>query len=213
MTLTVEDQKVLDEVSKSSEQLDRNSKLYMADTTYRRKVDDADKTHGTNLGRELKQHFLTNGVRHPDAPAAVVPPTELELAAALEKFPMARCRELFLREASEPGESVTSLTKEDYRQAKIAARFRGISLPDNGAETIRFNYTTKHDREAARAAKAAAAAPKPVGETIPPGLEKSPDGIGYLVVDPVAHQAWREKNTAEAKAHEVIQAALKEKVS
>jgi hypothetical protein len=108
---------------------------------------------------------------------------------------------------------LSSLTETERQQAKVAAKFFNVIAQGNGEPTVKFNYQTKADRQVKRDALAAEAKKKESGLTdsgLPPGVERNKDGIGFLLVDESAYQAWKDANNAEAVAKAVIAKALEE---
>jgi len=130
---------------------------------------------------------------------------DLKLAEAIQKFPVEKCRELFLKEADAPGESSSHLSADDYNIARLAARFFGIV--SETANTVVFNYRTPNDFRAEQAEKEAAASAEReraegLIDGVPPGLQR--DGNAFSVVDAQAYASWQawqgaRKVIAEAK--------------
>jgi hypothetical protein len=205
--LSDRERELLKELRGPSQQLQADSKRYMVDSKYRADVDAKDKAEGTSMGKWLRATYY--GERVAAAPAPVAPPTETELAKAITDFPKTRCKGLYNRPANEPGELLSDLSETERQQAKIAAKFFNVITQGNGEPSVRFNYETRRDRDVKRAAKEAEAKKKESGLTdsgLPPGIERNRDGIGYLLVDEVAYQKWKDGNAAKA----VIAKALEE---
>jgi hypothetical protein len=157
-----------------------------------RRVTQESGTLGSSAREQLMEKIPNHATIHVD---------ELKLAAAIQKFPREKCRELFLKEADAPGQSSTALSEAEYRLAKLAARFFGFVPETSG--TVTFNYETPGDFRAKLAEKeAAASAERERAEGlvngVPPGLLR--DGNGFSVVDPQAYAHWLERK----KAREII---------
>src|SRR5438445_12936129 len=121
--------------------------------------------------------------RQAQAPAVQQPksePTAVQVAAAVKLWPKERCHGLFVGEKTQTGdtrhtESASKLSKEEYAQAKTAARFWGIALSgETSGASVRFNYETSRDRRLKREAKEAGekAEQQRLAETLPPGIHR-----------------------------------------
>jgi hypothetical protein len=186
-----------------SEALKADAARYMKDFAFRSSVDSADKQNSTQLGRTLKSIWYGKPATQ-DAPQVAEvkqQPSAVELAAAVKQFPRERCQELFKRESGKPGEVASSLSKEDYRVAKMASQFFGI-LPTDGSEpSVRFTYQTSRDRAAARQSKedAAKSAAKREADFTPPGIERRPNGE-ILLIDADAFAKWKASKNENSEA-------------
>src|SRR6266404_877269 len=123
----------------------------------------------------------------------VPPPTAEQTAAAVKKYPRERVLDLFKRKPGQPGEVASNLSKEDYKEAQMAARFFGI-LPTEGGAAVTFSYETSRQRREAREAREAAAknADKVRAEQLPPGISRQADG-GLILTDAPAFDAWKKE--------------------
>src|ERR1700676_1011725 len=139
------DKALLKEIEGPDAKTKEQARLYVADTEYRATIDAKDRENGTSAGKELRAIFYGTKTA---AAAPVAQPSESELAAAITKFPKSKCHELFRRSSTEPGQSSSELSKEDYREAKLAAQFFGVIGPNSAEPSVRFNYQTKSDRAA-----------------------------------------------------------------
>jgi hypothetical protein len=95
----------------------------------------------------------------------------------------------------------SSLSKEikngedlsEYARAQLAAKFWRV-IPAVGSSVV-FRYETSRDRQAKRDA---AKVSEQHGDGLPPGISKSPDGIGYYISDQAAYESWKEKKSNRA---------------
>jgi hypothetical protein len=185
-------------------------KEYMTVTSIRTAVDAHDAEHGTQIGKKLKAGFY--GQTEAPTPQPAPQPTAVELAAVVKKFPKERCHNLFVGSKNKNGDTqhaeiASKLTPEEYKEAKTAARFWGI-ISDGGLSSVRFNYETKRDRDAKRAAREATAkdAERKASEALPPGINRDAKG-DLLLVDEVAFNSWKAEKAANAEAIKFLEDA------
>jgi len=203
--LNDKEQEVLTQSRESLNQLDADAKLYVSNLKFRKTVDDLDSKASTSVGKKLRQHYYGEVDEQP-APTPQ-PVAEAVLAAAIKEFPKELCNVLFKKDPNTPGKSSSSLSREikpgeemsEYARAQLAAKFWKV-IPATGSSVI-FRYETSRDRQAKRdAAKTAEQ-----GTGLPPGVAKSPDGIGFYVSDQAAYDGWKQKNSDRAVIAEAEQ--------
>jgi hypothetical protein len=181
--------------------LKADSERYMKESGFRKLVDDADAALGTHTGPKLKRIFYGQPEEVASTPQQPEPPTAIQVAAATKKYPRSRCHDFFKREANEPGESVSSLSKAEYAEAKLAGQFFGMLPADGSSASVKFVYPTSRDRAAARTKKedAAKEVQRKQAEFIPPGITKYADGTLGLT-DEAAFNSYKAEKAANAEA-------------
>ena len=198
---------VLKELDGPSSLTQARAKRYVTDAAYRAEVDKADKLKGTKAGPELRATYF--GEKPAAAPTPVAPPTAEQVAAAVKKYPQNRCVGLFKRPANEPGEVLSTLSKEDRDEAKLAAQFFGI-VPSQGGSSVTFNYETSRDRAAKREARESAslAAERKQAEALPPGINRDAQG-NIVLSDESAFSAWKKEKADHSAALAFLEDAAK----
>jgi hypothetical protein len=187
------------------------AKRYVTDEHYRADVDKADKEKGTKAGPQLRAIYFGE---KPVAVATPVvpPPTAVEVADAVKKFDKARCHDLFVGSRNKNGDTLhaeiaSKLDKDEYQQARTAARFFGIALsgPDSGA-AVRFAYETRNDRQAKRDARESAAqnAERAQAAILPPGVEKDAQG-NIILADEAKFTAWKASKSEHKAAIDFLE--------
>jgi hypothetical protein len=193
--------------------LKTDAERYMRETEYRKAIDDADAAKGTQAGAKLRRIFFGQPEEAP-TPQQPQQPTAVEVANWVKKFDKARCLDLFVGEKTRTGDArhseiASKLSKEDYAEARTAARFWGIPLSgqESGA-SVTFAYETPRDRAAKKAAREAAAtnAERKQSEILPPGVEK--DAKGNIVLADVAKfDAWKSEQSTHKDAIKFLEEA------
>jgi hypothetical protein len=137
------------------------------------------------------------------------PPTAEQTAAAVKKYPRERVIDLFKRNSGVPGEVAANLSKEDYKEAQMAARFFGI-IPSQGGASVTFSYETSRARREAREAREAAAkaADKQQAESLPPGISREANG-NLILTDEAAFTNWKKEKSEHADALKFLEDAAK----
>jgi hypothetical protein len=126
-------------------------------------------------------------VHQPETP--LTPAEEIALASDITAYPCERCRQIFATGANAEAAKLFQENPTEYARAKSAAQFFGIVGKDSTA-TVRFNYERPIEHRERIA--------KPVEpDALPAGVEKSKDGIGYVVVDPKAYAEWQKLQAAK----------------
>lgn len=201
------EEKTLNEARGPSSEVKGDAKRYVSDSSFRARVDAADKRNGTTVGKQLRDIYY--GVSPQPQAETHTRVSEHELAEAIRKYPREKCVELFTKPADAPGQSSSSLSKTEYKEAKLAAIVHGV-IPADSGQSVSFNYQTRRDRDVKRAAKEAEAKKQESGPNengLPPGVERNAkDGIGLIIVDPVAFNAWKQSKSDRA----VIAAAIEQ---
>src|SRR5258708_36451277 len=112
----------LKSVSGPSAALKAKADTYMRITAERKSIDDYDAANGTDIGKKLKRIFYGQPEEAPQPAPEAKALSAVELAKDVKEFPLARCHEIFKRDANTPGESYNDLTPEQYQSAKRAAQ-------------------------------------------------------------------------------------------
>ena len=198
----------LKSLSRPSAERKADAAFYMKDTAWRKEVDDYDAANGTQIGKKFKRIFYNLPEEIP-TPQQHKPPSAVEVAAAVKKYPPERLRDIFVGEVARNGDTrhnevASKLTAEEYAQAKLAARFFKI-LPPEGGSTVRFNYQTSRERAAKKAAEEATAEQRQA-QFVPPGITRYADGTLGLS-DSVAFEAWKKEKAENTEAIAFLEAA------
>lgn len=184
-----------------------DAERYMRETDFRKRIDDADAANETETGTKLKRIFYGQPEEAPVAPQAKPEPDAVEVAKYVKKYPKARCLDLFVGEKTRTGDTrhseiASKLSKDEYQEARTAARFWGIPLSgqESGA-SVTFAYETRRDRQAKRDAREAAAtnAERKQSEILPPGVEKDAKG-NIVLADEAKFTAWKSEQSAHKAA-------------
>jgi hypothetical protein len=199
--MTNEEMELLNSLRGPNATLKADAARYMKEFSFRASVDKADRESGTTLGRTLKSIWLGKPATQ-DAPAPEVKaPSAIELANACKKFPRDRCMDLYKRKGGQPGEVLSSLSKAERDEAKLAAQFFKILDPSDTA-SVRFNYETSGQRRAKREATDAEAQRQ--ADQLPPGISRDADG-GLLLTDSAAFETWKAGKTEHKAAIDYLE--------
>jgi hypothetical protein len=140
-------------------------------------------------------------------------PTAVQVADAVKKFTKERCHGLFVGEKTQTGdtrhsESASKLSKEEYAQARIAAKFWGIPLSGDNTSAVRFAYSTSRDRAAKRAAaeSVAKAEEQRIADQLLLGIHRDAKG-NLALVDEQAFNTWKAEKAANSEAIDFLEKA------